>query len=425
MYKCKEPCPFFTTNNQDKVVSAAVYLSPLSRSVNRRLTRNRPQIHVSTCPIASRVTQPCNPSQASSSGTLDIDENRVSCEQSEEDLAPAPIQQQPSQTRTPPVADFQTSDLSDSENCDLSGSATCDLKIPWDEFTVQDDGLKRLGMVLNTKLRILTCINCKRTIDPTLIPKHLQKEHGIPRNLIDDELCETFRTKYSLTPFAELQPLTTFGPPIPNLELRAGYHYCSECCHAVKLYRSLDGHPCPRMVRKTGYAQSLTASRHQGGWFAVSKPKTPQDEHTLNPMAVFKAKHPELAPENRPIRAPQHARDTNHFLAHRHWIPLVEGLTGDSVWKAARETTDPELKAAISTSIDRYIDKIQEKFDGPAFPHSWRESMGSYDGSVNTLTPLIVSPSSCTVSLSLKPSHTHAGVTTRKTSSTLSPKRKA
>ena len=282
-----------------------------------------------------------------------------------------PIERQASQL------DRNRIQIEDPEDDDHTGPPP-NTTVLWNEHTFQDEQMARFGIVVQKDLRILTCVKCKCVVDPSAIGRHIRRE--IPRAKITEEYCAELRKKFNLIPKQELERPKTLQPAIPNLELRVGYWYCSECCYAVRRKHTLltKHTTCRNSEPKQGYAQAYFGSHHQGGFFAVAVAQSQPPDRTLNLVKAFKRRFPDPLPENEPIRHPENPRDTNHFLSVRPWMEVVEGLTGKQVWEAVRGV-NARMKLAISPSVGKYVDDINTEL-GKDDMYRQGVAIGSFNG---------------------------------------------
>ena len=281
---------------------------------------------------------------------------------------------------------FDNVPLSDPDEtaADLS-DAQPEFTIPWNESMHQDTRMSKLGLVLHTDLHFLSCVRCNLVVDPARIIHHLKKhfKRHFKTLRVTDEFCSELRTEFSLLPKDQLLNPTEIRPPIPNLKLFSDYYRCPTCNHALLRQKSFAKHrTCGKITPVPCFAQSFSHDKN-GLKFGVISPDPPPAESGFDFVAAFNAKYSDIPPDQRPIEAPRHARDTSHFLRKENWVPFVSGLTGQQVWQAVREDNG-DLRKILEPSVDAFYSEVNAALSVCNRPEVG-EALGSYRRCVRRL----------------------------------------
>lgn len=286
------------------------------------------------------------------------------------------VEQPPEVPRPPSTLDkFERDGSNDEGNTD----APFGIPMVWDQRSVQDEDMSPLGIVAHPELKILTCITCKRVIDPDGIRKHISRH--LPRQVVNKVNCDGLRNRFSLIAKKDLKIPRPFILAIPTLPVYRNFPHCPKCGYAVRNDRSFYRHTsCGKIKSQLGYAQAYFPEENHGGFFAVTVSEPPTLEPGLNLMNVLKKKYPDPVAGQTPITLSQHVRDTNPFLAKSAWPQIVEGLTGEQVWNAVRKDNEG-LRKSVTPSVKRYMEEVNAKL-GSSGCDNEGSAIGSYHGFV-------------------------------------------
>ncbi|KAH9477263.1 ATP-dependent DNA helicase tlh1 [Psilocybe cubensis] len=219
--------------------------------------------------------------------------------------------------------------------------------VPDDHTVIYDDAhnLPALGIVINTFLKIVICIECGEAIEPASVCAHVKQHnaHYTP----GPTLLEDLRRKYGIVSLAEIaysagpiRPI--FGIPIEADQL----HFCSKCHRGYNSLLSLRGHqsngqrcqvPITQRACYTMYGQILTKG--------PSKRYFPVDTSCLSlrqdiPFAystVFGTTMPPPPDYTQlPVQDIEDPQNLSSFLFREGWLDAVKGLTPVDIQEVTR-----------------------------------------------------------------------------------------
>lgn len=250
--------------------------------------------------------------------------------------------------------------------------------IRWDESTFQDKRMSCLGIAVHTELHIVTCVTCRSVIDPDKLHAHIAKH--VPKDSIPTGYQDELQDKFSLIPKKELRIPGTVRQAIPNLPLYPGVPHCPKCGYAAFDHGTVRKHDaCGPIKPDVGYAQAYYPNANRG-FFAVTVPEPSPPEPDANLVEILKRKYPDPIPSQRPVAIPKATCDANAFLKKEGWGIVVDGLTGEDIWKAVR-TCDLDLRKAIAESVKKHMETVNSAIS-KAGMHAIGVAIGSYHGYV-------------------------------------------
>lgn len=258
------------------------------------------------------------------------------------------------------------------------------VRVPFDSDTVQDEEMRKYGLVAYPPLGIIMCISCQSVINPMEIYNHIRADQRGSR--VGKTYCAQLSQRFSLKPKAFLKPPSALRSAVPCLDLREDYSCCTNCNRATEHSSSLTSspaHKCANFQVRKGFAQAFFPNAHQGGFFGVTLPPKPRDAQPVDIVQTLEDSFPDLDPADLPIALPENPRDGNHFLSIQGWVPALNGLSGAQVWSIVR-TINQDVRNKVSKSIDKYLGDIHAALKET--DQSMRVSIGSYTGFVPTFS---------------------------------------
>lgn len=228
--------------------------------------------------------------------------------------------------------------------------------------------LPALGIVINTLLCCVICIECGEGIEPTNIHAHARQHnpHHTAAEAIGDDLTTEFglvtmeRVPYPLYPIPPL-----FGLPIdPDM-----LHFCTAChrgFHGVSGLRSHQSSPgrCDARGRGfyVGHGQMLTNGKHRR-YFPVNvsglkPPPSPSVDYSL----VFEQTLPPPVDYSKaPIRNVEDQQNLNTFLFREGWLDAVNGFSPEDILEAVRMPNDDDglWARALQKAAHRSLEYVQ------------------------------------------------------------------
>ncbi|THH13339.1 hypothetical protein EW146_g6867 [Bondarzewia mesenterica] len=189
---------------------------------------------------------------------------------------------------------------------------------PPDEHTVVIHpriNLPALGLIVNTKYKIVICISCRHAVSLSTVATHLKKHaraiHSPPG------LAESLAQEYGIDDNTPLSFPRDHPPPIFGIEVEeAPFYFCSRC--------------------RRGYT-----AHSRRAYFPV-------DEKRLQPSTIQNSDHVKLflsalSPledfAKLPLIAPAHDLDLGTFMHRERWIDHVQGFTPDTIADIVRAST--------------------------------------------------------------------------------------
>jgi hypothetical protein len=249
--------------------------------------------------------------------------------------------------------------------------------IPWNENTLQDVEMSKLGIAIQTDLHVVTCVTCECVVDPSTLRQHISKH--IPKRLIPKDYCDELQQNFSLTPKKDLLIPGTVRPAIPNLPLHRSLFHCPECGYAAFDKGTVQKHTaCGEIEPKLGYAQAYFPKEKHGRFFAVTVPEPSPPAPGLKLLENLRKEYPDPIPCERPTAVPKDACDANPFLAKEGWGTVASGLTGTEMWEAVR-TRNPILRKLVAPSVEKYMSTVNGKLTEVGM-HPKGVAIGSYHG---------------------------------------------
>lgn len=240
--------------------------------------------------------------------------------------------------------------------------------------TVQTEGMKKAGIIVNTALGIVICLGCRSVVRPLNLYTHITKGHSLP---VTRTFCQSLTRDY------ELQKEPTRPGKIVNaifgLDIVHDYWSCGNCGAAFQTQGSAGRHgrdnpSCLFASHTKQPAQSYfpTSGRTH---FGVTIPAPPSDP-SPNPVTIIKSSYNPTPFRAIPIQVVGF-RDANHFLSIEKWAVYVEGMTGEQIWYICRES-EPELRELVKGVVAKYAKEAVE--DLGSAENSIKVAIGDFNG---------------------------------------------
>jgi len=258
-----------------------------------------------------------------------------------------------------------------------SGDLTAIPRAEWSEETEQTDEMVKLGLTVNTAVRVVVCIGCRSVIKPSDLYNHVVKMHSMSTSA---HFCQGLEAKYDLHPDPHNMRPGSIVKAIFSLDLFEGYISCDTCGYACGTKKAMNRHmkqsdECKTFRRR--YAQSFRPSSKRM-YFGVELESAEDPVATaLDPLAYLKEKFTPTPFGNVPITSPKNPRDTDHFLNIEKWLIYVEGKTGAEIRDVTRER-EPELRTEVRTCVERFAHEAVKKLIGT--DNEARAAIGDYIG---------------------------------------------
>ena len=260
---------------------------------------------------------------------------------------------------------------------DQSGDRTDAPRAKWSEEMVQTQEMMRLGLCVNTAVRVAICLGCRSVIKPSDLYTHITKAHSISTSM---EFCRGLEEEYEL----QQDPYSTrpgrIIKAIFGLDVLAGYFACDSCGYAYEEEKTVRRHikgsdGCQKY--QTRFAQVFRATLKRM-YFAVEVDQAEEeDEDPLDPVFYLKKKFEPIPFSSMPIKSPGASQDANHFIRLERWDLYVQGKTGEEIVQAVRER-EPELREEVRTCVERFTQRVLDKL--AAVDNESRKAIGDYQG---------------------------------------------
>ena len=219
--------------------------------------------------------------------------------------------------------------------------------IPDDTTVPRDDvhNFPALGIVINTVLKVVICVDCQEGIDPVSIRNHVKQhnKYAKPSATITEDLQERYGV-VSLAnvayPSAPISPI--FGVPVERQLL----YFCGTCHRGYTSSINLRGHQsngsrcftplaereCYRM-----YGQRLTNGPHKR-YFPVDASKLSRRQN--NPLLYSNIFETTLRPlpnySSEPIQGVEDEQNLGSFLFREGWLRIVKDIAPEDIEEAIR-----------------------------------------------------------------------------------------
>ena len=238
--------------------------------------------------------------------------------------------------------------------------------VVWSDDMLQTEEMASVGLVVNTRARVVLCLECRQAVKPKRLFDHIRRHLGmtLPLNACHD-IIETFDLLQSPETARPGAVITA----IYGLDLLSGYISCNTCGFACKTPTTMKTHKrqnegCTHSQHKPRYVQTFTPTSSRM-YFGVDLAESPPPaEEDFDPVAYLKQKYNPTPFSDRPITTPQNPRESNHFLQiEKSWIDFVKGKTGAQIHAAVREP-EPELAREVGECVELYARKLAENILG-------------------------------------------------------------
>jgi len=290
--------------------------------------------------------------------------------------------------------DYEDGDEGDSDYEPQSAGEGDRSKIPraeWSEDMEQTDEMMRLGLCVNTAVKVAICLECRSVIKPADLYHHVVKTHSMSTTA---PFCQGLQTKYDLDPDPYAMRPGSVVKAIFGLDLFEGYITCDACGYACGTKKAMQRHlkksdNCQTFRKR--YVQSFRPSSKRMYFGVELEPTEAPFATDLDPLAYLKKKFAPIPFSHIPIKSQGTGPDANHFLKLEKWDLYVEGKTGADIAFAVRER-EPELRSEVRICVERFADDVVGKLD--KVDNEPRAAMGDYIGLVGC-GPLLSNLTNC------------------------------
>jgi len=278
--------------------------------------------------------------------------------------------------------DYEDGDEGDSDYEPQSAGEGDRSKIPraeWSEEMEQTEGMMKLGLCVNTALKVVICLGCRSVIKPSDLYHHVVKTHMMPTTI---PFCQELQATYDLQQDPYNARPGTIVKAIFGLDLFEGYITCDTCGYACGSKKAMQRHlkksdECQTFRKR--YVQSFrSSSRRMYFGVRLESAEAPFGAN-LDPLAYLKKKFAPIPFSHIPIKSQGTGPDANHFLKIEKWDLYVEGKTGADIVFAVRER-EPELRSEVRICVERVAASVFQNLE--AVDNEPRAAMGDYIGLV-------------------------------------------
>lgn len=240
--------------------------------------------------------------------------------------------------------------------------------------TVQTEGMKKAGIIVNTALGIVICLGCRSVVRPSSLYTHVTKEHSLP---ITRTFCQGLVKDYKLQK-DPVRPGKVVNA-IFGLDIIQDYWSCNKCGAAFQTSPSVVRHQkdVPRCL-SASYANRPTQLYFPTSGrmhFGVTIPAPPSDP-SPDPITLIKSSYSPTPFQAIPIQVVGF-RDANHFLSIEKWSEHVKGMTGEEIYHIARES-EPELRELVKDVVARYANEAVKNLGSAE--NSIKVAIGDFNG---------------------------------------------
>ena len=252
-------------------------------------------------------------------------------------------------------------------------------KARWSEDTVQTEAMASLGLCVNTLARVIVCIACSSVIRPADLPGHFTKNHS-PIS-ISASLSQEFSDTHNLRTNLDSRPGRIISA-IYGLQLTGGYLGCDDCGFACKSDKAMARHFHLNQGCKTSRPSLAQTFRPRSKRFYFGVTLEPDhmpesQDPPLDPVSYLKKKYEPTPFSEVPIKSPNSAQDTNHFLEIEKWHLYIEGKRGSEIYEAVRER-ETRLREAVRICVERFATDVAGKLS--KVDHEVKVAMADYIG---------------------------------------------
>ena len=247
--------------------------------------------------------------------------------------------------------------------------------VGWSSDMLQTDQMASVGIAVNTRARVVLCLECRQAIRPKLLYDHIR--HHPPMELAL-HICNDIAETHDLLPDPETRPGAVIAA-VYGLDLLSGYLSCDTCGYACKSKKTMERHKkksTHSSFSDSRYVQTFVSSAHRM-YFGVQLPNAEVAEEIFDPVTYLKQKFAPTPFQHIPITSPQDPRDAHHFLQIEHWGKFVAGRTGAEITTVVRER-EPELRAEVRTCVELFAKELASKLVAEGNPA--QVAIGDYAG---------------------------------------------
>lgn len=219
--------------------------------------------------------------------------------------------------------------------------------VPDDDTVVYDaaHNLPALGIIINTLLKVVICVECGEAIEPALVCAHVKQHnaHYKPGATILEDL----REKYGIVPLAEIaysagpiRPI--FGIPIKPEQL----YFCAACDRGYSSLVSLRGHqsngkrchvPIAERACYMLYGQRLTKGPTKRYFPVDTSCLSLRQDIPLAYSTVFGTTMPPPPDYTKlPVQDIEDPQNLSSFLFREGWLDAVKGFTPADIQEVTR-----------------------------------------------------------------------------------------
>ena len=274
----------------------------------------------------------------------------------------------------------------------ISGHVLSSRQVPLGPETIQDKKMELLGIAVNPEHKIVICVQCKTTLTPPSLYRHvrLQKPqlHNSLGNFRPGQSLE-FASKAYFNNLVKVygigdpykQVPKTRVPAVPGLQIYKNMLCCSKCGKALANRSSFSLSSCcgrGQLVR--GPAQTFS-NYSRGHYFAIELPVRSKPD-SEDRVALFNKQFASNPRKESRICGASNPHEMNLFLKQDNWLREVEGMTGSQTVNISRNAL-PHLRKAVGDTISRYASKLVLALSSGDASHGL--SIGDYNKLVQLL----------------------------------------
>jgi hypothetical protein len=204
--------------------------------------------------------------------------------------------------------------------------------------------LPQLGIVVNTRHRVIICLTCEYTTSPATLVRHI-KTH-FPGTVLLDNIGATLKAEYQLLDPASVKIPRNNPAPIFGLKIEPKLlYFCVRCNRGYKNQYSLRAHQsglgrCPRLPGQAngsiiGHGQSFILGPNRR-FFRVDVSKLRRQQSAAK--LFVDTFPPSINFSQIPLGMPDNEQDLGQFAHREHWMEHLSPYTPDQITDAARAT---------------------------------------------------------------------------------------
>ncbi|THH06229.1 hypothetical protein EW146_g9679 [Bondarzewia mesenterica] len=249
--------------------------------------------------------------------------------------------------------------------------------------------LPALGLVINTRYKVVLCITCEHCINLKHIPNHI-KQHQ-PGVVLSDNLISILANEYMIADDDSL-PFPRKGfKPIFGLAIEQDiYHFCGHCDRGYSTLASLRAHQnsperCPHPAQEqntsySGYAQSFFLGPHRAFFHIDIEALDLRAQDNTNHVSLFLDTH-SMADDfsQTPLSGPAHSLDLSPFLHREGWLDHIKAYMPEAI------TDMPLILKYAAFGMPKKIAQIGDNDTLNSFNRIEPSSIEKYAGWLNRL----------------------------------------